>query len=260
MQEAESHTQLLAENLKQKGIKAVLFDLDDTILDTNNLFSFWIHAFVSGVVEKNPNLDWREVMDKFTEINNEAFKTLSVDTKKLAFVAQKMDSFFGTHPMFSRHGDVVGQIYKNSPKILPGARETLEAFKETGIPMALVTHANVKWTNRKVEDRDLKRYFTHIEVVNEKRFKGSEDWLNAINILGVKPQEVLVIGDNLQGDINSARSIGVKNLVWIESIWSVYRQGIVPEGITKVKKIGDVIGALIAKPLCFSFQNQGQVV
>ncbi|MGA2910665.1 MAG: HAD family hydrolase [Candidatus Microgenomates bacterium] len=230
---------------KRNEIKGALVDLDDTLLDTNAHFGKWIDRYVSAVVEKNPNLDWREVMAKLVETNNRLYETESVRRRKLAMVAKELDNVFGTYPTFVKHADIVGQIYRKVPLELEGARQTLEMFRAAGIQMGLVTHANRGWTEKKLYEHNLNHFFSHVVIVDEAKFKGPKDWLTAAKSLRLDPEEILFIGDNLRGDIMAAYEIGARRVVWIESPWSVYREGEVPEGVIQVKSIKEVIPALI---------------
>lgn len=70
----------------------------------------------------------------------------------------------------------------------------------------------------------------------------------AITSLGLTPQEVLVIGDGLSGDMNATRNAGVVHLIWIPGPWGAYdttKQ--IPEGTIEVNNIGNVITTLLAR-------------
>jgi FMN phosphatase YigB (HAD superfamily) len=238
---------ILGEKLTQAGIDAVLLDLDDTLIDTNKLFGTQMRRFVSAVVEKNPNLDWRKVFAKFVELNDGAYATLSVQKGKFAVVARKLDNHFETFPLFSTHGDIPGRIFRRVPPMFEGSRKILDTFVALNRPIALATHGNYGWSNRKIDAHDLRHYFAHIEIVNEKSFKGPDDWLKAVKALGIHPSRALIIGDNLRGDIISTFEIGVEHGVWIESPYLIYNEGAIPKGVIKVKNVGEVFEALINK-------------
>lgn len=238
----------LKEKLKNTGISGVCFDLDDTLLNTNNDFGMWMRRFVSAATEKS-GLDWNVAWSKLVEINNQLHQTHFVKIDRLTFAAEKLDEFLGTTPLFANHSDLLLAIYTHSPKKFDGTDETLEDFKNSGLKMALVTHAEVDWTNLKIDQNDIRKYFDHIEIADAGRHKNSQDWAVAINKLGLTPSQVLIVGDNKIGDILAAIKIGVppENCICIESPWEVYNAGQLPEGVVLVKNIKEIVPVLIKK-------------
>lgn len=252
MPEREQRVSMLSEWFSRHGIKTVLLDLDDTLLDTNDLFGLQIRRFISSVASKNPQLDWKETYAKFVELNDRASETLAVRKAKFLVVAGELDTHFNISPSFSKHADIVLRIYETSPELIDGAVDTLNAFGEIKMTMGLVTHANASWTNLKIDSHGLRKYFSHIEIVDENRHKSSQDWQRAIDKLRVLPEEVLIIGDNLAGDIISAYKCGVEHGIWIKPKWSVYSKGEIPDGVIKVDNIGQVIDKLIGGETTFN--------
>ena len=68
-----------------------------------------------------------------------------------------------------------------------------------------------------------------IKIVNEDKHKGEEDWLEAIEDMDVLPEECLILGDNLGGDIIPASKIGARSMWLHNGNMVVYETGKVPE-------------------------------
>jgi len=73
-----------------------------------------------------------------------------------------------------------------------------------------------------------------------------EAWVSGAKAARVSVEEVAAIGDNLKGDIESARKAGIKLLFWIKNkeAWSVYLSGTVPEGTLVIGEIGEFLKCL----------------
>lgn len=233
------------EKFKQKGIKVILFDFDDTLIYTSELFKKFMDKFVVKVSEET-GLSWEQVDMDLRRINDEEFKTMGVNPLRWKEVVIRMSNEgdgYGESPV--RNLDILMKIYFTDPRVREGAETILEIIKRAGIRMALVTHANVEWTKRKLESTGLADYFEVILVVDENRHKGAEDWLEAVLSMKVLPKDCLALGDSLPGDIVSADSIGAKTM-WLHngSTWSMYRTGTVPEGTVHLDNINELLSAL----------------
>ncbi len=126
---------------------------------------------------------------------------------------------------------------------LPGAQETLEELTRRGVPLALVSNGQAELQRAKLERFDLERYFRAICIEGEMGF-GKPDgraFAAALAGLGLQPEEVWMVGDNLEWDIFGAQQAG------IYAIWNDYRGGglppdsaIAPDRI--VRRLAELVG------------------
>jgi putative hydrolase of the HAD superfamily len=109
--------------------------------------------------------------------------------------------------------------------MFPGAKETLEALKQRGIRLALMTNGDAVGQNAKIDRFQLRPYFEHVFVEGEVGF-GKPDprvYRLALQTMQVSPQEVWMIGDNLEWDVGTPQKFG------IYGIWNDYRDRGLPE-------------------------------
>lgn len=251
MRETPPPTDLIVSRLKdwskRNEIKVAIFDLDDTLLDTNGLFEQKEGKFFDFVGQRLPGLDRNQLVKDYNRLNHEAFQAVYVNPVKFHRVIGGLGDLYGPEAagVFQEGLPILEEVYRTVPPFHPGARETLEIFKSAGIPLGLLTHANLTWTNLKVRQLGLRDYFSHIWTADEDGLKGKEDWKIIIFFFGVKPEEVLIIGDNIKGDILPAHELGVKHKIYIPSPWSFYQEGTVPEGTITVDRIGKLIETAI---------------
>lgn len=226
------------------SIKLALFDLDNTLIDThgvflakkNELLNFWSNYFPQETV-KDMATDWDNLLV-------DAFHLYNVNPKKLwPFVIEGLNK---KHKNFSSYKDesfkILWSIYTTLPPEFPGARKLLSHIQEQSIPMGLVTHAEKDWTDFKLDKHDIRKYFQEIIICDVTKPKTSANWITAINAFNIKPEETVILGDNIKGDILSGQEIGVKHLVWVNVTagWKVYKTGHLPEGVVEVRKLDEI--------------------
>ncbi len=245
---SEQQEASFADWISKYGIKAALFDLDGTLIDTSDFIYEQYKKFFAFCKTQSPDLDIEKFKEDFTALDHACFESMGVSFSRWNFIVSSLGQNYNTN-LFEKGIVFFNEIYLNSPEIFEGAKETLELCKKAGLKVGLVTHATTSWTNIKLEKLGLQNHFDHIKVVDieEHRYKGPQHWQEAINSMGVHPQETLVVGDNLKGDIIASHQIGVKKLAWITSKWHVYNQGEKPFGIYQIEEIGKLIGALCQK-------------
>lgn len=230
---------------KARGIEAALFDLDDTLIDTHICFEKQVELFLKFCSNFLPNININDLRNEFEKINRASFGVLGASQKKWEFVVEGLSELYGTDGFKDGIG-ILYKVFDTVPSLIDGARETLDVCQKVGLRLGLVTHASQAWTDAKIDGLGLRGYFECIKVIDPEvyRYKGSEHWQGAIDYLGVHPSRIIVVGDNLQGDIQAAHESGVKTLVHIPSRWHPFNGGNKPEGTYVVDRIGNLISTL----------------
>ncbi len=98
-----------------------------------------------------------------------------------------------------------------------GAVESLRRFASTGVPMALVTNGDTAGQRAKIERFDLARFFRCI-VIEEEFGAGKPDervFRHALAALGAGPRQAWMVGDNLRWEIEPCRRLGL-HTVWVD--------------------------------------------
>lgn len=96
-------------------------------------------------------------------------------------------------------------------KLFPGAHETLDALKSAGVRLALVTNGDGPGQRRKVERFELADRFDHIQIEGEHGFGKPEvrAYLHALEALGAAPRETWMVGDNLEWEVAAPQRLGI---------------------------------------------------
>ena len=119
------------------------------------------------------------------------------------------------------HAMRVGQI-----KPFPGAVETLDALRATGVRMALITNGPSEIQRAKIDRFDLARRFDHVQVEGECGFGKPEAraYRHALDALGAGSHEAWIVGDNLEWEVAAPQKLGI-HAIWCDA----YETGL-PEG------------------------------
>lgn len=243
----QSETASLKEWLQGHGVKAVLFDLDDTLLDTCTWERGHERIYLSYVGQKLSEIAPDEFEASFHKAHRAAYLTNSVHSDRWRAIVSTLFDQYGPQAgrVFEDALPILMHIYEDSPPLFPGSQYTLSVFRNASDKVGLVTHAEEAYTYQKLKIHGLLSYFDVVQIADARKYKSKSDWKRAIDALEVRPEEVLVIGDNIKGDIQAAREVGVKYTVALPSSWSVYAEGEIPDGTIQAKNIADVIPKLL---------------
>ena len=175
-------------------IKALLFDFDGTLLNTNDLI---IQTFMQLLEEKFPGQYKKEDCLRFIGPSlKETFAELTPGEED-SMIA-KYREWNGAH-----HDELVTEY--------DGVVSTLEILKAQGIRLAIVSTKQLKSIERGLQILGATHLFETVvgsdDVTNVK--PNPEPILLAIERLGVTKEETLMIGDNSH-DIEGGKNAGVK--------------------------------------------------
>jgi len=224
------------EKLRSLGIEGILFDLDDTLIYTSEIFRMQMEVYTEEVAREMA-IDPQLLYKTLSAMSDEEYKRMGVNPLRWKAVTDKLAEIFD-----DKSGKIVEKlhillhIYQTVPRVRPAARVFLETVKSCHIKQGLVTHANEEWTYFKLDQLELWNYFHTVLIADENGHKGEWHWRRAMEMLEVEPEKCLVVGDSLRGDIIPAASLGART-IWMPSPWSVYREGTVPEGTVQIDEL-----------------------
>jgi putative hydrolase of the HAD superfamily len=107
----------------------------------------------------------------------------------------------------------------------PGARETIEKLKARGVLLALITNGGSATQRAKIERFSLAPLFDHIQIEGEHDFGKPDEraYLHAMSVLGIEAHETWMVGDNLEWEIAAPQRLGIY-AIWYDG----YRVGLPP--------------------------------
>ncbi|HUZ58484.1 MAG TPA: HAD family phosphatase [Hanamia sp.] len=200
MKTIEDNLQIKIESiLKQFDTKAVIFDLDGTLLDNN---SFHRKSWVEYLKKMG-----REISEE--EFNKNINGRTNKDVVKYIYGKNKSDEEIIRHTLEKEA--LYRKIYKPFIKPVNGLINFLEILKNENIPMAIATSGIQPNIDFMFENIPIKKYFE--KVVNSSHITNGkpnpEIYLKTASLLGVSPKNCLVFEDAVVGII-SAKTAGMK--------------------------------------------------
>lgn len=180
------------------GIKACIFDMDGTLVDSLGMWSDIDRRFFARYGMDTP-------ADYEKKINHMSFLEMAQFTKEEYQIPDSVETIMELWTEWSK------EEYESEIQAKPGAQELLQFLNEQGIPLSLAT------TNRKelyepcLRRNHLYSYFDHIMNVNEINSAKSEPKIYQLLAakMNVKSEETLVFEDILIA-VNTAHQAGFK--------------------------------------------------
>lgn len=173
--------------------KYILFDLDGTLIDTDQLiidsFKHTYKLHLDREVEK------MEILQYFGE---------PLITTLRRYSPENAEAMYNTFIQYNE------SIHDHSVSLCCNIEETLQQLKELGCLMAVVTSKRSKMAYRGLELFDILQYFDAIVTVDDTTHHKPhpEPVQKALEKLGAEPGEALMVGDSVF-DIQCAHNAGV---------------------------------------------------
>jgi len=183
-------------------VKAVIFDLDETLFDGDELTQIGLNQAVNAMIERGLNCTLEEGMKKINSIIKE--NPLKEKFTELAI-------FFG--PLNEDIVEIGKKTYWNSEfnqlAAYPEALELLDSIK-SNFKSVLITQGTFMQQNKKIDSLGIRDYFDHIIIpkIGEKK----DSFEEVLNSLEINPQEIIVVGDRIDNEIKIGNELGMKSV------------------------------------------------
>ncbi|OFZ30539.1 MAG: hypothetical protein A2622_09090 [Bdellovibrionales bacterium RIFCSPHIGHO2_01_FULL_40_29] len=187
-------------------VRAIAFDLDDTLLDTSGI-----------LVPQASSLSFQILIDAglnmtLEECQNRRVKLIKSISHKDVFL--KLATEHGTSETLNALNKAIAAFYEphipNALPLLPGARENLDYLKSK-YKLYLVTAGAEKTQRSKAKALGVENYFDQIFVTNSLiKQRKADTFREIIHINQIQTTELLCIGNSLLSEIHDALEIGAK--------------------------------------------------
>jgi len=209
--------------------KAILFDLDDTILtcEGGDHMKLWrssvekhIHRF-TGIDAQDFFQEIRSVTDEFwSDPVRHRTGRLNIRTSRQNIVKRAASNLESPNDEASI---LLADHYHNQREfnVVPftGALQTLKHFKRHKVQTALITNGSSETQRSKIDKYSLDKYFDMVLIEGEFG-RGKPDpfvYTHITDQLGVSPNESCIVGDNLEWEVRVPKTLG------FYTIWNDHR-------------------------------------
>lgn len=206
-----------------ENIKGIIFDYGGTI-DSHG--DHWSEVIWDGYCDAGVKVSKQDFRDAYVEVERELARTRHIlphhNFYDLLLIKMRLELavLVGRGLLMPDNTDslsiaIAEYCYDRAKASVEEARPVLETLHKS-YPMVLVSnfYGNVESV---LTDFDLRRYFGHIveSAVVGVRKPDPAIFALGVDALGLKPEEVLVVGDSLRKDILPAESLGCK-VAWLK--------------------------------------------
>ncbi len=206
--------------------QAILFDLDDTILDDGGSVEPAWRAVCEEAAKQVPGLGGDELLAAIARTRDWYWADpdrhregrLDLRAASRRIVRRALSSLGFDLPELAR---AIAETYRDlragAIRPFPGALETLGGLRALGVGLALITNGSGPAQRAKIERFDLGRYFDHILIEGEFG-TGKPDrsvYLAAMEAVRSQPDGTWIVGDNLEWDIAAPQRLGLY-AVWVD--------------------------------------------
>jgi putative hydrolase of the HAD superfamily len=213
--------------------RAILFDLDDTILQAHDRAdAAWRVVCEELAAELRP-LSPVQVAEAAGAFARHFWGDADRHRRgRLQLAAARREIAAGAFAALAQAGHTVPSIevarhladrysaYRDeNTKLFPDAHQVVDALKGLGLLLALVTNGAGEAQRGKIERFDLARRFDHIQIEGEHGFGKPEEraYIHAMRSLGVEARETWMVGDNLEWEVAAPQRLGIY-AIWCDAI------------------------------------------
>jgi putative hydrolase of the HAD superfamily len=207
-------------------VKALLVDLDDTLLDySGGVEECWLDACsalagsarvgpedLAAAIGRARRWFWSDVDRHRRERTNMLGAWSKITARALSDLGAPDEALAAAIA-----GEFAERRWKRMA-LFAGVPEALDRLRQRGLPLALVTNGDRTHQRRKIEQHDLARFFDVILIEGEFG-AGKPDlsvYRHVLDALGVQAADAWMIGDNIEWDVAAPQRLGLKG-VWVDA-------------------------------------------
>ncbi|MFH1784526.1 MAG: HAD-IA family hydrolase [bacterium] len=191
-------------------IKAIIFDLDNTLLDFFKMKHVSVDSAVDAMIDAGLNIEKKEMVGKIYEVyDREGIEDQRIFDKVLKDVMGEVD-----YRILA--AGIVGyrRAREGTLCLYPHVHLTLTGLVKMGIKMAIVSDAPRMPMWLRISELGVQHYFDHVVTFDDtgEHKPSPKPFLKALELLNMKPDETLMIGDWAERDMVGAKQVGIKTV------------------------------------------------
>jgi putative hydrolase of the HAD superfamily len=234
-----------------QGIRAVTFDLWNTLVQPRNYGEFRLPQLRAFLKANGVELEEARLLEVYqagfrhsVEVHRVAGRR-HVDVDEIVSHTMELVGLGGMcdySPIVKQYEEAV---LNDPPKLKEGAKETLEALRGV-VKIGLISDSGSSpghVMRRILSDYDVLRYFDVAVFSDEVGLcKPNEEMFRAaLDVLKVRPEETLHVGDLIKNDVVGAKRFGMRT-VWLKTVDEDYLAETTPDFIiTRISEIVEII-------------------
>ena len=203
-------------------LRAVLFDLDDTLIDSSGVEArVWLDI-VELIAEHHPSVDRVALRERYVAALELHYADHAMGvTDFLTYRRRRLEEALAPwgevdDVLFDRYVETKDRcIHTVEPSL--GALELVRALRARGVTVGILTNGPSWMQRRKLEVSRVGAEVDAIAISGEIGVAKPETaaFTTALALLGTAPYETAMIGDSLANDVEGAIAAGFASVVWM---------------------------------------------
>lgn len=195
--------------------KAVLFDLDGTLLDRDKSLELFINHQYDRLYESLSHIPKEQYIARFIELDNRGYVWKDKVYQQLA------DEFDIASITWEELLQDYLDEFKHHCVGFPKIREMLENLKDNNIALGMITNGYGQFQMENIKALNIEKYFDVILISEWEGIKkpNPKIFMNALKKLNVEPSESVFIGDHPENDVKATQNLGIKGIWKKDNHW-----------------------------------------
>jgi putative hydrolase of the HAD superfamily len=198
---------------EKQAMDAILFDLDNTLLDRTKTFNSFCYRFVHRYFPNRSEIERLEIINYIIFIDNDGYKN---KTEMFIELLEELH-WEEEKPEITELMEFYEMYYIDCAELMDSALDLLYKCRELGLKTGLITNGRNQIQYGKIDKLDIKELFDVIIVSEEAGVKKPDERIfrQALQHLNIEPKKSIFVGDHPINDILGASKAGLKT-IWMK--------------------------------------------
>ena len=204
---------------RRREVKAIFFDFDNTLYDYNFSSDYSKNKVFSYLLNRYPHLKQEDILSSYEKIIQDAVEeevkgTYDAWDRQKRFSKLLLSLGLNDNGLSKRLVAIFAEARTESSKPYPDAHDVLSKLREKYV-LGIITNGPSVYQREEITLLKLGAYFSHILISEEVGFRKptKEIFQTALKKVACRPEEAVMVGDNLKEDIKPARKLGMETVL-----------------------------------------------